>query len=63
MLIDRKNPPKIMSITLEQIIQDAKHAANRLSEQSKFASSLYFKCLVVNEKLETIRMVNIGFLT
>ncbi|XP_055700652.1 FGFR1 oncogene partner 2 homolog [Phlebotomus papatasi] len=46
-----------MSITLEQIIQDAKHAANRLSEQSKFASSLYFKCLVVNEKLETMRML------
>uniref|UniRef100_A0A6B2EC92 Myosin class ii heavy chain n=1 Tax=Phlebotomus kandelakii TaxID=1109342 RepID=A0A6B2EC92_9DIPT len=46
-----------MSITLEQIILDAKLAANRLNEQSKFASSLYFKCLVLNKKLESMRML------
>ncbi|XP_055687577.1 FGFR1 oncogene partner 2 homolog [Lutzomyia longipalpis] len=46
-----------MSISLEQIIMDAKLAANRLNEQSKFASSLYFKCLVLNKKLESMRML------
>uniref|UniRef100_A0A1L8E5U5 Putative myosin class ii heavy chain n=1 Tax=Nyssomyia neivai TaxID=330878 RepID=A0A1L8E5U5_9DIPT len=46
-----------MSISLEQIIMDAKLAANRLNDQSKFASSLYFKCLVLNKKLESMRML------
>ncbi|GAB0090364.1 FGFR1 oncogene partner 2 homolog [Sergentomyia squamirostris] len=46
-----------MSNSLEQIIQDAKYAANRLNEQSKFASGLYFKCMVLNKKLESMRML------
>ncbi|XP_055700651.1 FGFR1 oncogene partner 2 homolog [Phlebotomus papatasi] len=48
-----------MSITLEQVILDAKLAANRINDESKleaYLRNLHFKCYRLNKKLESKRM-------